>query len=107
MPKQISLVIAADEPALFFSSIEAAEQYLEAVDVEAGVYTAAYGRDGSPYRLNVKEGRVAVVPDPGRPPQPDALKALLHTFLAAAGSAARQNETLSALLDQCAPHLDG
>ncbi len=105
MPKQISLIIAADEPALFFSSIDAAERYLEPIDVENGVYTAAYGPDGSAYRIGVKDGRVTIAPDPGQPPQPDTLKALLLTFLAAVGSPARQNEDLPALLERCAAHL--
>lgn len=50
MPKpkrEVRLIVAADEPPLFFSSVDAAEQYLEAIDVEDGVYPAAYGRRAS------------------------------------------------------------
>ena len=40
----IALIVKADEPALFFSSIRNAENYLEAIDVENKVYPAALRR---------------------------------------------------------------
>lgn len=42
-----ALFVAADEPLLVFPSVAAAAGYLEAVDVEDGVYPAAYGRPAS------------------------------------------------------------
>jgi hypothetical protein len=48
---KIALIVAADEPALFVSSIERAEQALEAIDVEDGVYTAAFGPGGEVYDI--------------------------------------------------------
>jgi len=62
--KPIELIIAADEPALFFSSIKSAEGYLEATDVEDGIYTAAFGPNGESYQINAKENRVVITPSP-------------------------------------------
>lgn len=39
----IELVVAADEPALFYSSVQQAEMDLEVVDVRNGVYPGAFG----------------------------------------------------------------
>ena len=49
-----ALFVAADEPLLVFPSVAAAERYLEAIDVENGVYPAAYGPNGELYRINRK-----------------------------------------------------
>jgi hypothetical protein len=106
MAKHICLIVAADEPALFYSSVDAAEQYLEAIDVEDGVYSAAYGPDGSLYQISVRNDRVVIRPDDSQAPQPEALKALLLSFLSAIGAPAEQNDSLSVLLDRCTPHLD-
>jgi hypothetical protein len=46
-----ALFVAADEPLLIFPSIIAAERWLEAIDVENGVYPAAFGPNGSLLRL--------------------------------------------------------
>jgi hypothetical protein len=51
---KIALIVAADEPALFVSSIEWAEQALEAIDVEDGVYTAAFGPGGEVYDIETE-----------------------------------------------------
>jgi hypothetical protein len=106
MAKHISLIVAADEPALFYSSVEAAEQDLEAIDVEDGIYSAAYGPDGALYQIEVKNDRVVIRLDNSEAPRPEALKTLLLSFLSAIGTPARQDDSLSALLDRCTPHLD-
>jgi hypothetical protein len=51
-----ALFVAADEPLLVYPSVGAAERDLEAIDVENGVYTAAYGPNGEPYRIR-NEGK--------------------------------------------------
>lgn len=77
----IELIVAADEPALFFSSVSAAEGYLEAVDVRDGVYTAAYGPNGEPFSIGVEGDRVIIRPSAGEA-QPRQLIELLKSLLA-------------------------
>ena len=43
-----TLFVAADEPLLVFPSVSVAESHLEAIDVENGVYPAAFGPNGEP-----------------------------------------------------------
>lgn len=81
---EVVLIIAADEPALFFSSVTAAENYLEAVDVRDGVYTGAYGAGGEPYSLRAEGNRVAIEPDAGTPRVAE-LTALLRSYLSRVG----------------------
>lgn len=50
--KEIRLIVASDEIATLFSSVAAAETYLEAIDVENGEYPVAYGVDGRVYRVS-------------------------------------------------------
>jgi len=40
--KRVGLIVASDDGCAVFTSVEAAEGYLEAVDVEDGVYPAGY-----------------------------------------------------------------
>ena len=78
----IKLIVAADEPALFFSSIDAAAKHLEWIDVENGVYPVAYDPDGNVYRLRC-EGQKVIVERDGDHCDPAALNALLRKFIAA------------------------
>jgi hypothetical protein len=98
---EIRLIVAADEPALFFSSVEAAETYLEAIDVEDGVYGAAHGTHGEPYVISTSGNRVIVRLDPTRSPQPDELKKLVKAFFAAIGQPDAEDEPLPAMLARC------
>src|SRR5688500_2627001 len=98
---EIRLIVAADEPALFFSSVKAAETYLEAIDVEDGVYGAAYGPNGEPYLKSTNDNRVIVRRDPTRSPEPDELKKLVTSFFAAIGQPDAENESLPAMLARC------
>jgi len=88
----IALIVKADEPALFFSSIVNAERWLEAIDVRNGVYPIAYGPRGEPYAIGVEGDRVVVkhLPTELRAAE---LQGLLKTFLAAVGSNADGNLT--------------
>jgi hypothetical protein len=76
----IELVVEADEPALFCSSVSGAEAYLEAIDVRDGVYRAAYGPDGQPFDIRAAGERVMITPAL-RGTEPDKLRALLLRFL--------------------------
>ena len=74
----IKLIVAADEPVLFFSSIAAAESYLEWIDVEDGVYPIAYDPDGNVYRLKTEGQQVVIEHDTKSPPDPSGLNVLLR-----------------------------
>jgi len=74
----IKLIVAADEPALFYSSIDVAASDLEWIDVENGVYPIAYDPDGNVYRLRTEARRVVIERDIKSPPDPKGLNALLQ-----------------------------
>jgi len=76
--KTIKLIVAADEPALFYSSIEAAQTNLEWIDVDDDVYPIAYDPDGNIYRLRTDGQRVVIERDTKSPPDPHGLNALLR-----------------------------
>lgn len=97
----IALIVEADEPALFFSSVIGAEGYLEAIDVSDGVYPVAYGPDGQVFRLEAIGDGVRVHAVEGLK-APEDLRALLLRYL----SAARQHDfkttdPLPGLLARC------
>ncbi len=77
---EAALFVAADEPLLVFPSAAAAERYLEAIDVADGVYPAAYGPRGEPYRIG-STGSEVVIERTDEPARPDELKALLIRYL--------------------------
>ena len=79
-----ALFVAADEPLLVFPSVKAAERWLEAIDVENGVYRAAYGPHGEPFSIAREHNRVTIEKT-GAPNRPDELKALLLRYLEATG----------------------
>ena len=75
-----ALFVAADEPLLVFPSAKAAERSLEAIDVENGVYSAAYGPKGEPYRI-ASTGSEVVIERTAGPDAPENLKTLLVQYL--------------------------
>jgi glycosyltransferase involved in cell wall biosynthesis len=100
---EVKLIIAADEPALFYASVEDAERDLEAIDVENGVYGPAFGPNGEPYTISTDGTRVHIEAT-GAAPQPEALKALLLYYFDATGKTVDANVELSALLQRCSPN---
>jgi hypothetical protein len=94
-----ALFVSADEPLLVFPSTTAAEQYLEAIDVENGVYPAAYGPHGEPYRVRTLARQVVIEPT-GEPEKPEELRSLLLSYLAGRGFAADATASLEALVAQ-------
>lgn len=97
----IQLIVEADEPALFFSSVSRAEAYLEAIDVRDGVYPAAYGPDGQVFQLEAIGDRVQITAVAGSK-APDDLRALLLRYLSAAKAHdVKSTETFSGLLARC------
>ena len=97
----IALIVQADEPALFFSSVSGAESYLEAIDVSDGVYPIAYGPDGQVFQLEAIGDRVRINSVEGSK-APDDLRALLLRYLSAAKQHdVRSTDPLSSLLARC------
>lgn len=97
----IELIVEADEPALFFSSVRRAEAYLEAIDVREGVYPVAYGPDGQVFHLKATGDRVRISSVEGSK-APDDLRALLLRYLSAAGEHdVKSTDLLSNLLSRC------
>jgi hypothetical protein len=104
--KKIALVVAADEPALFFSSIRAAESYLEAVDVLDGVYPVAYSPTGDRFTLNAQDDHVVIEPDLCTPKDPAGLRSLLKHVLASRGLPQSEEASLENLIAVCEPYVD-
>lgn len=75
--KRVKLIVAADEPALMFSSIQNAESYLEAIDVLDGVYRAAFGPAGERFNIEAAGDRV-VIRRLDETPDPEGLVRLLR-----------------------------
>lgn len=67
--KRVGLIVASDDGGAVFTSVEAAEGYIEAVDVEDGVYPAGYDADGRVFKIHASgvtkwnPGRVTITPD--------------------------------------------
>jgi hypothetical protein len=92
-----ALFVAADEPLLIYPSVAEAECDLEAIDVEDGVYSAAYGPNGEPYRIGSEGDRVIIEPT-GEPNKPDEFRALLLRYLEAIGRAPEVSASLDDLV---------
>lgn len=98
----VGLIVAADEPAIFFVSPEDAERWMEPIDVKDGVYSAAFGPAGEPYAI-CTDGKHVNIRQTGDAAQPEALKALLLRYFASIGEATNDNASLPALLARCSP----
>jgi hypothetical protein len=105
--KPIQLIIAADEPALFFSSSEVAETYLEAEDVRSGVYSEAFGPNGEPFDIMVdRHDNVVVVKREGGVINPERLREIITRFVSAVGTPISSEATLSDLIKLCSVYVD-
>lgn len=99
---KIKLIVAADEPALFYSSVSEAAVDLEAIDVRDGVYPVAYGPEGQVFKLEAIGDRVRIFQVEGMPPRPNDLRALLLHYLSATGvDDLEETEPLGSLLARC------
>jgi len=103
----VALIIAADEPAVFYKSIEAAELDLEAIDVEDRVYTAAFGPDGEPYHIQSQGDAVIITRATDEPNQPQELRRVILDFLAAMHIDVDEHAELHDLLKKCEPYDEG
>jgi hypothetical protein len=105
--KQIALIVVADEPALLFSSIQVAEEYLEAIDVREGTYPEAYGPEGEPFEVTADRfDNVLIIERSACLPQPGRLHEILEDFLRARGIHFATNLELKDLIELCAPYVD-
>lgn len=93
------LFVAADEPLLVFPSVRAAEGWIEAIDVENGVYPAAYGPNGEPFRVESAGKRVIIEPT-GEQNRPEDLRALLLKYLQSRGQTVNDEAPTSELVQQ-------
>lgn len=96
-PPEGALFVAADEPLLVFPSVTAAEQYLEASDVEDGVYPAAYGPKGELYDVRCV-GNSVIIERAGEQNKAEELKALLLRYLKGSGRASDATASLESLV---------
>jgi hypothetical protein len=94
-----ALFVAADEPLLVFPSVRAAERWIEAIDVENGVYPAAYGPNGQSYRVGSAGKRVLIEPT-GEPNRPEDLRVLLLRYLQSKGQTFKDDAPTSELVQQ-------
>jgi hypothetical protein len=92
-----ALFVAADEPLLVYPSVASAERHLEAIDVESGVYQAAYGPNGEPYRIESDGNRVIIEPT-GEPNRPEELRLLLLRYLEVIGRTPDATATVNELV---------
>ena len=103
----IGLILAADEPAIFYSSVETAEQWMEPIDVLNGTYKAAYGPAGEPYQIEADDKGVFLTRIADEPNRPDELKALLLRYFDAIGERVDPDEDLVVMLARCRPTYAG
>lgn len=101
--KGVALIIAADEPALLFSSVQRAEAYLEPIDVKNNVYTAAYGPEGQPFRIATDGWKVHIHRDDDAPNQREELRVLLVRLLRGRGAEVGPTDTIEDMLARCEP----
>ena len=98
----INLIVAADEPAIFFASVEDAERWMEPIDVKNAVYSAAFGPAGEPHTIST-DGTSVFIRQTSDALQPEALRAVMLRYLAAIGETTSDDISLPALLDRCSP----
>jgi len=104
--RRVALIVAADEPALFFASREDAEQALEPTDVRAGIYRRAWDAEARPFLIHAFGEQVVISPAPGSP-EPEALRAVLLRALDGRPAPGEQHAPLPDLLARCATFLRG
>jgi hypothetical protein len=106
-PRSVGLIVAADEPALIFSSPSVAEGYLEATDVRNGTYPAAYGPRGEPYEIKVSDNEeVKIQMKDGCPRDAEGLRELVETFLRSYGIPVSEDISLEEIVKLCEPYVD-
>jgi hypothetical protein len=101
----IGLIVEADEPVLFFSTIKAAETYMEPIDVRDGVYKAAYDVRGNSFAIDVVDDHVVICPNTDTRCSKERLRELLINFLSELDVVQYDEESLEELLEKCRPYV--
>lgn len=78
---------------------------MEPIDVEDGIYGAAFGPNGEPHTIST-DGTCVHIEETGDAPQPEALKAVLLRYFNAIGETPSPDIELSVLLQRCSPRTD-
>lgn len=99
---KVNFIVTADEPAIFFASVQEAESWMEPIDVQNGVFKEAYGPAGEPYSISTDGSCVSIEPT-GEAPKAEELRYALLEVFAALGNHSSDHMTLSELLDRCVP----
>lgn len=107
MQMPIALIVKADEPALFYRSVKDAEIDLEPYDVEAGIYTAAFGPLGEVYSISINDNRVIINRVSGQF-DVEALRQVITGFLSAIDGQDSNygDKSLNDLLRYCVPFIE-
>lgn len=107
MSRAIALIITADEPILFYDSIEAAESDIEAIDVKSGVYKEVFGPNGEYYAF-VIERDIVHINLSDKPMNPERLRDILVGFLDRIGKidGSQSKYPVSYLLKMCEPFVE-
>ncbi|EFO33791.1 hypothetical protein TRICHSKD4_0905 [Roseibium sp. TrichSKD4] len=104
--RAVEIVVAADEPALFYDSIASAELHLESTDVQDGVYGPVFGIKGEVYSIRTAGDRVAIIADPLGRTDVIGLKEVLSTFLRTIKPDMVIPDCLDTMLQLCTPYLE-
>lgn len=98
---KVQIIVEADEPALFFRSKAAAEAYLEAYDIDEGVYPVAFDRSGQVYTIEVRGNSGLLVPNAEQRHDTERLRSTIIKFLNASKVRFLPDDTLDDLLAKC------
>lgn len=106
MDMPISLIVEADEPALFYRTVSDAEIDLEPYDVKDGVYTAAFGPNGEIYDISTNGDVVMLTQLEGKY-DVEGLKRVITRFLNSIGkmNQLHSDEPIAILLEKCTPFI--
>lgn len=100
---RVALIVEADEPVMFFSSIGAARSYIEIYSVRDGIYKGAYDASGRRYEIRERgeDVEIASVDEYDLP----GLRLIVESFLSYHGIDFDPQDSIHSLLDRCAPFI--
>jgi hypothetical protein len=106
MDNSINLIVEADEPALFYHSIEDAEMDLEPYDVIDGVYKSIFGPNGEIYNIS-SEGHVVKIERLVGACDKNKLISVVKNFLVSIGKIEESDDSISLgdMLIECVPFI--
>ena len=102
--KPIGLIVEAEEP-VFFSTREAAEAYMEPIDVQDGIYSAAYDQYGNTYSIDILDDKVVIDTSAGNENAEAKLRDILFQFLHEVNVDTSSEDATSDLIEKCRPYV--